>query len=213
MYKCYNKLVIESTTLITELGALSYIGIWFTALLSNVVIPVPEEIVLLAFGYLAGTGHINFFILMPIVMSGLLVSDIGMYLLARKGSHLVTWFYNKFFSKRFMEKSDQWFTDHMNKIIFFSRFLVQLRFIGPFLAGQKKVPFRRFVAYDLAAIIIYVPLYTLLGLFFHSRVQAIIDNVGVVRNILLVIIGLFIVFGLSRKYIRKLLFEDGLSSK
>ncbi len=200
--------MIESQTLITELGTLSYIGIWFAALLSNVVIPVPEEVVLLAFGYLAGTGHINFFILLPIVISGLLVSDIGMYLLARKGSRIVTWFYEKFFSKRLTQKNDQWFTDHMNKIIFFSRFLVQLRFIGPFLAGQKKIPFRRFVAYDLAAILIYVPLYTLLGLFFHRRVQAIIDNVGVVRNIALVIIGLFIVFVLSRKYIRKFLFGD-----
>jgi membrane protein DedA with SNARE-associated domain len=202
--------VIESQNLITELGALSYIGIWFTALLSNVVIPVPEEVVLLGFGYLAGTGHINFFILLPIVISGLLVSDIGMYILAKKGSRLVNWFYNKFFSKRLMQKNEQWFTDHMNKIIFFSRFLIQLRFIGSFLAGQKKIPFRRFVVYDLAAIIIYVPLYTLLGLFFHNRVQAIIENVGVVRNILLVVIGLLIVFGLSRKYIRKFLFEDNL---
>lgn len=204
--------MIEGQTLITELGALSYVGIWFAALLSNVVIPVPEEVVLLAFGYLAGTGHINFFILMPIVMSGLLVSDIGMYFLARKGSRLVTWFYDKFFSKRLMQKNDQWFTDHMNKIIFFSRFLVQLRFIGPFLAGQKKIPFKRFVTYDLAAIIVYVPLYTLLGLFFHSRVQAIIDNVGVVRNIALVAIGLFVVFVLSRKYIRKFLFGEKLIS-
>lgn len=200
--------MIESQTLITELGTLSYIGIWFTALLSNVVIPVPEEIVLLTLGYLAGTGHIDFFILLPIVMSGLLVSDIGMYILARKGSRLVTWFYDRFFSKKFMQKNDQWFTDHMNKIIFVSRFLIQLRFIGPFLAGQKKIPFRRFVFYDLAAIIIYVPLYTLLGLFFHSRVQAIIDNVGVVRNIILVAVGLFIIFGLSRKYIRKFLFKE-----
>ena len=111
-----------------------------------------------------------------------------------------------------MQKNDQWFTDHMNKIIFFSRFLVQLRFIGPFLAGQKKIPFKRFVTYDLAAIIVYVPLYTLLGLFFHSRVQAIIDNVGVVRNIALVAIGLFVVFVLSRKYIRKFLFGERLIS-
>jgi membrane protein DedA with SNARE-associated domain len=200
--------VIGGENIINELGTLSYVGIWFTALLSNIVIPVPEEIVLLGLGYLAGTGHINFFVLMPIVMSGLLVSDIGMYLLARKGSRLVTWFYDKFFSKRFMQKNDQWFTDHMNKIIFFSRFLVQLRFIGPFLAGQKKIPFKRFVLYDLAAIIIYVPIYTLLGLFFHSRVQAIIDNVGVVRNIILIAIGLFIVFGFSKKYIRRFIFGN-----
>jgi membrane protein DedA with SNARE-associated domain len=204
--------VIESQSIITELGALSYVGIWITALLSNIVIPIPEEVVLLGFGYLAGTGHIDFFILLPLVISGLFVSDIGMYLLAKKGSRIVTWFYEKFFSKHLPQKNDQWFADHMNKIIFFSRFLIQLRFIGPFLAGQKKVPFKRFALYDLAAIIIYVPLYTLLGLFFHSRVQAIIDNIGVVRNIALVVIGLFLVFGLSRRYIRRVLFGKETST-
>lgn len=204
---------MESQTLITELGTLSYVGIWITALLSNIVIPVPEELVLLGFGYLAGTGQVELLLLIPVVISGLLVSDILMYFLARRGSRLLTWFYNKLFSKQFPQKNDQWFIDHMGKIIFFSRFLIQLRFIGPFLAGQKKVPFRRFVTYDLAAILIYVPLYIILGLFFHNRIQAIFDNVAVVRNVILVLAGFFIVFGFSRKYIRKFIFGETLSGK
>jgi hypothetical protein len=53
--------VIESQSIITELGALSYVGIWITALLSNIVIPIPEEVVLLGFGYLAGTTYRLFY--------------------------------------------------------------------------------------------------------------------------------------------------------
>ena len=197
----------ESQSIITELGALSYVGIWFASLLSNVVIPVPEEIVLLAFGYLAGTGHINFFILLPIVISGLLVSDIIMYTLAKKGSRFITWLYTKFFSKRLAAKNDAWYDTHITKIIFFSRFLIQLRFVGPFIAGQKKIPLKTFVTYDLAALLIYTPLYILLGLFFHSRVKAIVDNVGVARNIILVVVGLLIAFGLF-KYMYRVLFTE-----
>ncbi len=199
--------MIESQNIITELGALSYVGIWVVALLSNIVIPVPEEIVLLALGYLAGTGSANILILIPLVISGLLVSDIVMYLLARKGSRFVTWLYTKFFSKRLTNKNDQWFSDHMDKIIFFSRFLIQLRFVGPFIAGQKKVEPKRFIKYDFAALIIYAPLYMLLGLFFHSRVKAIVGNVGVVRNIVLVIVGFIVAFMLFR-YIYSVLFKD-----
>ena len=199
--------MIESQNIITELGALSYVGIWFASFLSNIVIPVPEEVTLLAFGYLAGTGHANFFILLPIVISGLLASDIIMYTLAKKGSRFVTWLYEKFFSRRLSTKDDAWYGTHVNKIVFFSRFLIQLRFVGPFVAGQQKVSLKQFVTYDLAALLIYVPLYILLGRFFQSRVEAIVGNVGVVRNIALVLMGLLVSYGLFR-YIHGILFKE-----
>lgn len=207
LFWCYTFLVIESQNIITELGTLSYVGIWIASLLSNIVIPVPEEIILLGLGYLAGTGHVNFFILLPIVISGLLVSDIVMYALARKGSRFVTWLYTKFFSKRLENKNSDWYDSHITKIIFFSRFLIQLRFVGPFIAGQRKTSPRTFITYDLAALLIYTPLYILLGLFFHSRVKAIVGNVGIVRNIVLVVAGVLIAYGLLR-YIYRTLFVE-----
>lgn len=198
--------VIESQNIIAELGAMSYIGIWFVSLLSNIVIPVPEEIVLLALGYIAGTGQVSIIILLPLIISGLLLSDIIMYLLSKKGSRFVTWLYNKFFSKKLEHKSQGWFDTHINKIVFFSRFLIQLRFIGPFVAGQKKMPIKNFIKYDMAALVIYVPLYVLLGLFFHNRVKSIVENVGVVRNIVLVFFGVlaaYIIFKATFRYLLK----------
>lgn len=197
--------MIESQNIIAELGALSYVGIWFVSILSNIVIPVPEEITLLALGYLAGTGQVNVMLLLPIVISGLLLSDFIMYSLAKKGSRFVTWLYAKFFSKKLKHKNQEWFDTHVSKIVFFSRFLIQLRFIGPFVAGQKKMPTKDFLKYDLSALVIYVPLYVLLGLFFHSRVKAIIENVGVVRNTVLVIAGLLVTYFLFKTILKFLL--------
>jgi membrane protein DedA with SNARE-associated domain len=185
---------------------LSYVGAWFVALISNIVIPVPEEVILLAFGYLAGTGHINVLIIIPIFISGLLISDIVVYRLSRSGSKFINWIYQKFFSKRMLNRSDEWFSAHINKIIFFSRFLIQLRFLGPFIAGQKKIPQKTFIKYDLLALVIYVPMYIFLGLFFQSRVEGIINNVGVIKNIILVIVGILLAIALF-KYIYKFLFN------
>lgn len=196
----------ETQELIQQLGGLSYLGIWFVSLLSNVVIPIPEEGVILALGYLAGTGSINGFILVPIILSGVLASDIIMYTLSKKGNRAVAVFYEKFFAKRIAKRGTDWLGAHIEKVIFFSRFLVQLRFIGPFLAGQDaRVSLRKFVTYDLLALIIYVPLYVFLGWYFHQRVRLIIEDISVVRNLIIIAVLALIAFGIF-KFIYKLLF-------
>ncbi len=185
----------ETQVLLGHLGTLSYVGIFVVAMLSNVVIPVPEEVVLLAFGYLAGTGKLNVFILVPLIMAGLLVSDIAMYVLARRGNRIITFFYNKFFAKRLKTKQ-AWIETHIYKVIFFSRFLMQLRFLGPFMAGHLKVPFKKFLMYELAAIVIYVPLLVWLGAYFRNRVEDIVSGVGKAHNLILIAMGIILLISL-----------------
>lgn len=193
--------------IIGQLNALSYGGIWVVSLLSNMIIPVPEEITLLGLGYLAGTGKIDIFILIPLVLSGLLISDTIVYMLSRKGSRFTKRIYEKFFAKTIQGHSQSWFDANIKKIIFFSRFLIQLRFIGPFLAGQKKIPIKQFITYDFLALVIYVPVYILLGKYFHTRVQSIINDINVIRNIVLLVAGVFVSYALFL-FIKRLLFSE-----
>lgn len=183
---------------INQLGALSYGGIWVVSFLSNVVIPIPEEIVLLALGYLSGTGTINGLIVIPLVISALLINDIIIYRLSRRGSKITTWLYTRFFEKRVKQKGELWLNMNIKRIIFFSRFLMQLRFIGPFLAGTKKIPQKQFIITDLVALIVYVPLYVGLGWYFHSRVLLIIKDVGIVKNILLLLIAVIAIIAIIK---------------
>ncbi len=198
----------ETQILIDHLGTLSYVGIFGVALLSNVIIPVPEEIVLLAFGYLAGTGKVNGFILVPIVIAGLLTSDLIMYTLSRRGSRIITFFYNKFFARR-LETKRAWIEANIEKVIFCSRFLLQLRFLGPCIAGQLKVPLGKFIFWELAALVIYVPLLIWLGSYFRNRVEDIISGVGMVHNVILIAVGVLLVIGLSRYLERWMLRAQG----
>lgn len=194
----------ETQTLITSLGTLSYLGVFGISILANVVIPVPEEVILLALGYVAHIGTLNIFYLIPTIIVGLLTSDIILYILSQKNNRFVTYFYAKFFAKRLAGKHD-WVDHNIKKIIFFSRFLIQLRFLGPFMAGQHGVKFRTFITYELAALVIYVPLIVWTGWYFHTRMERIVSGVGLVRNIILIIFGMIILISLLRSAYKALL--------
>jgi membrane protein DedA with SNARE-associated domain len=183
-------------SIINNLGTLSYVGIFGVSILSNVVIPVPEEVILLALGYLAGTGKLNIVILIPIAMAGLFLSDIVMYALSKKNNRFITLFYEKFFSN-FVSRHP-WIEANPRAVIFFSRFLVQLRFLGPFIAGQLKVSTKKFITYDMLALIIYVPLLTILGKVLHNDVLPLIDDVDEAKDIILVIFGGIVATSLIR---------------
>lgn len=196
--------------LIKEIGLLSYLGIWVVSLLSNVIIPVPEEAVLLVLGYLAGGPKFDGVILLPVVLSGLLVSDIAMYFFSRRGNRLVSGFYDKIFAARLESKKD-WINKHISKVVFFSRFLVQLRFLGPFFAGQTRMSFRKFLFLDLLALLIYTPFYLIIGFYFRSRINFIAEGIGIVRNIIIVIILIILMFSFLR-YIRNRLLKTKTES-
>ncbi len=177
--------------LINNIGSMSYLSIFGLSILSNVVIPIPEEGVLLVLGFLSGTSAINGIIVAPVVFFGLLFSDIIMYFLSLRGAKIINFFYQKIFASR-LESKKEWIGEHINKVIFFSRCLVQLRFLGPFFAGQMRVPFRKFLIYDCLALIIYVPMYLFIGWYFHNRVELIIDGIGKIRNIVIIIVAFII---------------------
>lgn len=200
-------------TLIAELSSLSYFGIFLISIVANVFVPFPEEVVLLALGYLSGTGNANILILIPIVILGSLLSDIGMYYLSRGGNKWVNIFYQKVFAKKLGDKL-VWMNANINKVVFFSRFMVQLRFLGPFMAGQVKMPFKKFIIIELAALFIYVPLFLGLGKYFHRRIADIIQGVNVVKNAILIVIGFLIIFAIFKVLKKKLMktFEKIMSN-
>lgn len=189
-----------SEEIIKHVGALSYFGIFFVSFMANVFVPVPEEIIILAIGYVAGTGKISPFIAGPLVIIGALASDFMMFELSRRGNKIIKIVHDKFFSK-VVPLKDEFVKEHINKIIFFSRFMVQMRFFGPFLAGKTKTSYKTFFSYDLLALTVYVTFLMWAGHYFESRISRIFDGIGQFKNILFGIIGIVILIGIF-KYIR-----------
>mgnify|MGYP003526496290 FL=1 len=195
--------MLEAQEIINQLSVLSYFGIGLVAFMAKLLVILPEEAVLLGIGYITGDGLHDFFLILPIVILGTLSSDVLIYVLARRGNKWVSWMHKKVLKNNFEDKEER-VTKNISKIIFFSRFMMQLRILGPFLAGHVKMPFRKFLAIDFLACMIYVPFYLGLGYYFQGRLEAIFSGIGVLRNILITLIIIVITFFLLR-YIHSLL--------
>lgn len=186
-----------SREIIQQIGALSYLGIFGISFAANILVPVPEEIVILAIGYVAGTGTISFWPTLVIVIAGAMTSDIGMFWLSRHDNKIVKGFYTRVFAKIF-PIDHQFLAAHSEKVIFFSRFLVQLRFLGPFIAGQVRASWKTFLTYDLLALLIYVPILMWAGNYFASRIDSIFSGVNEVKNVVIIIAGILILWSVGK---------------
>ena len=185
---------------IRELGGLSYLGIFAISLVANILFIVPEEVVLLGLGYVARAGNVDIFFIIPIVISGLLTSDLVLYSLSRGNSRIIHYLYDRIFSKRiaFFSKKlsgdEAWMEQNVEKVIFYSRFLMQLRFLGPFMAGKHKRSARTFLTYELAALVLYVPLLLWIGWYFRSRIEHIIDRLDLAHIIVLIAVIVLLLY-------------------
>ena len=193
----------ETTFLMQNIATFSYLGVFVVAMLANVIVIVPEEIILLALGYVAGMGIVNPFIVVPIVACGLLVTDIIFYTLSKRKNRFVMFLYEKLFAWKIKSRLP-WIEKHVNKVLFFARFVIQLHLLGPLIAGQTKMPLKRFIAIELGALVIYASLLISLGVYFRDRIEFIISDIRIVHNIIFIVIGIAVLFVIF-KFLRRII--------
>jgi len=167
------------------LNKFSIFGFILAAMIANLFPGIPEEIFLLTIGYFGATSGFGPGGLLGtalFLVAGFLVIDTGIYYLSMKGNKYAKKLAALLLGKDF-DMHSPYVQKHIPKIVFVSRFLVNIRFIGPFLAGSSKYSFRKFIQIDILALLIYVPMMLWLGGYFESRISQITSGVGVVRNI------------------------------
>lgn len=195
----------ETDIILQSVGGLSYFGVLILAFLSNIFIPVPEELILVAMGYLSGNGLFVYPIVMALFITGLMISDYALYSLAYSGSRLVKGFIKRL-EKRGLLKNEAYMKRHIKKIIFFSRFLVYLRFIGPIMSGYLKVNRKTFLTHNFLALVVYVNIFLGLGHHFHKQIEFITAGVARFKNYLLMallMIGTVVVLRFVQKNFMK----------
>ncbi len=178
--------MLDLSPVVSFLTHFSYIGAFSSIVVSGYVLPVPEEIVLLTIGYLSSTGLFNIYLAIIVSFLATLISDIFLYSLAKKDSK---------FTKRMKAKLQStalvtnWMKkpNSIGKSVFMMRFVVGLRFLGPILAGAMNVSLRKFVFFDILALLIYVPFFVILGNVFSSSFLRIAARVDSIRHIIFLI--------------------------
>lgn len=200
---------MDITSLVADIGTASVFGLAGLTIVANLFPGIPEELFIILLGTaMASTTVFPFWLVFLVVWAMLMIIDNVLYWLSRGGNKLVYKLKGKIFGSAFEERQD-FIEKHITKIVVLSRFVVQVRFLGPFLAGVVKMPWRKFQLWNAIALAMYVPLMLWVGMYFGDRIENIIKGVKTLSNsiatgvvVLLVVAALFLIHRLFMKWIR-----------
>jgi membrane protein DedA with SNARE-associated domain len=154
-----------------------YLGVALVFLLCGMGLPLPEEIVLLAAGYVCAKfpDKATLHWMMIWCAGAILVGDLIPFVLGRVfGTRLLRLRWTRMLvTKQRLASFDRWFRRRGDMVILIARFLAGLRVVAFFTAGTMKMSWGRFLLLDGAGILLIVPLLTWLG----SHSAGVIDEV------------------------------------
>lgn len=136
----------------SALGAYGYVGVGLIVALESMGLPLPGETVLLAAAAYAGVGgplHIAGVI--GSASAGAILGDTAGYWLGRlAGLPLIErygWYV--WLSRRKVDRARAFFERHGAKTVFLGRFVAFLRMFAALLAGVGRMPYGRFLVYNV----------------------------------------------------------------
>jgi membrane protein DedA with SNARE-associated domain len=177
---------------------LSQASLWlilFGLALTELGLPLPETVFVVAAGVVSQHG--GFAIHVPIVSCcvAVLVGDLLLFYLARTiGSRALQcrplcWL----LPARATPRIDALFARHGSMAIFAARFVSGVRAATFVLAGMRGMPVRQFLLWDGLAILATVPVFAALGWVFATSVTALNAQVELANRLLLAVLALVVV--------------------
>lgn len=173
-------------------------------LLCGIGLPLPEELILVAAGYvayrgeLAGDGHHPAGLALTASVA-ILVGDSIPYVLGRKfGPKLLrlrlvrTWI-----TQEGLARFDRWFQRHGRLTIFVARFLPGIRVPAFFTAGSMNTSVARFLMMDGLGVLISAPLFVWLGYYFGEDITTLVEWVRRAEHTVLWAIGIGVVLAVA----------------
>lgn len=154
--------------LVARLGHWGYLVIFLGATLESAAflgLVVPGESLVLVAGFFAAQGLLDIGDLIVLVALGAIIGDnigyqmgrrIGRAGLQRSGSRFGL-------TNARIEKAESLFERHGGKAVFLGRFVGFARALVPFLAGSSRMPYRKFLAYNVLGAALWSPAILLLG--------------------------------------------------
>ncbi len=189
------------TTLEGGVGILVIFGI---LLFCGLGLPLPEDIPLIAAGYLVYLKHTNFITAVLLSILGVLIGDTIIFWLGR---HVGT----KLLRSRLVlaittleriERVHDYYRRYGDKLVFFGRFLAGFRAPIFFVAGASHVHYPRFLLLDGLAALISVPVWIYLGKKFGHEIDQLLGFIQqgkeVSRMILIAVAIILVIYFVIR---------------
>jgi membrane protein DedA with SNARE-associated domain len=183
----------------------TYLGLFTVLLLCGMGLPLPEDIALLAGGFLVHRGVTRFPITLAVSLLGVVAGDNSLFFLGRRfGTELVRYFgLNRPGSKAQIDRIRAFMRRHGHRAIFYARFLAGLRALIYLSAGSFGVTPPRFLAYDLLGALISVPIVVSIGYLFGGQLEVVIHYLGGFERLLWIVAVLSLaIYGMRLLYTR-----------
>lgn len=178
----------------------TYAGLFLVLILCGLGLPMPEDIALLAGGFLVHRGVTQFPMTIAISLVGVVAGDNSLFFLGRRfGTGLVKYV-------EIMRPTSQrqivWLKGFMDRhghlAIFYARFLAGVRALIYLTAGSLGVNPIRFFVYDSLGAVISVPIVVSIGYVFGKQIELAIGYLGGFEQIIWLVALCSIIFYASR---------------
>jgi undecaprenyl-diphosphatase len=136
----------------------------------------PGEFTVVFGGVVAGPGKIDVVALLAIVWAAAVAGDVTSYVLGRRlgREFLVRHGPRVKITEERLEQVEVFFHRHGGPTILIGRFIGLVRALAPFIAGASRMPFRRFIPYDVIAAGLWSATFVLLGYVFWRSFHQVI---------------------------------------
>ena len=131
-----------------------------------VVLPyLPGDSLLFVAGTLAGAGYLNIGVLIvSLILAAVLGDTVNYWIGHTAGLRVLEG--RRFVRPEHLDRTRAYFAKYGGKTIVLARFIPFIRTFAPFVAGIGKMPYRRFLGYNVIGGCLWILLFTLAGYFF-----------------------------------------------
>ncbi len=143
---------------------IAYLIIFGILLACGLGFPLPEDVPLIATGYLIWDGTMEWGVSILITMAGVLVGDTMLFYFGNKlGMKMLHNAKMPLFKPEKIRRTRAYFRKYGDKIVFFARFVAGFRGVAFFMSGAMKMKYRRFIFLDAMAALLSVPIWIFIG--------------------------------------------------
>jgi membrane protein DedA with SNARE-associated domain len=166
---------------VTQYG---YWAVAITLLLENAGIPLPGETVLLIASFLAYSQHelSLTWVVVVAICAATIGDNLGFLIGSRGGRPFLRRYQHTFrIAPEIVERGERLFARYGSATVFFARFLVGLRIIAGPLAGVLRMPWKRFVIWNLLGAAVWVVVISTIGYKFGQhwdKVVAVLERLN-----------------------------------
>ena len=149
---------------------------------------VPGEVGMVVVGASAAAGDVALLPVIAVAALGATLGDSVSYTLGRVAGRplLCRWEPVRRRMEPKIDRAQDQFAQRGGGVVFLGRFVGALRAVVPLVAGIERMPFRRFLAWNIAASIVWASITVSLGWFFGEDIASFVDRGGWVVSIVVV---------------------------